>query len=135
MAITLERIPHDKQVAVYALHNSGYSYPKISKALDISCPTVGYILKQIPADLGEVDRYKKQLIAYQYSVSQRSINRITDEKLDQMNALQLMTINAIGIDKADMMQGNQRPTFNIVTVVNETKQALESLRSLKASLV
>jgi hypothetical protein len=51
-----------------------------------------------------------------------------------MNALQLTTIGAIGVDKARDMEGSNRPVFNIVTVVNETRQALDGLKSLRAQI-
>ncbi len=134
MPITLERIPHDKQVAIYSLHSLGYSTRKIAKAVDISQPTVCYATRQIPSDLAEVERYKKGLIGWNYGISQRSMHRITDEKLDHMNALQLMTISAIGIDKARDMEGSNRQVFNIVTVVNEARQTMAKLDGQLSSI-
>ena len=125
--ITLERIPHDKQVAIHSLHALGYSQRKIAKAVDVSANVVGVATRMLPSNLAEVDAYKKQLICWNYGISQRAITTITDEKLDKMNALQLMTINAIGIDKARDMEGSNRPQFNIVTVINECKQTRDKL--------
>ena len=128
MPITLERIPHDKQVAVYSLHSLGYSDNKISHTVDLSRPTVAYIRSQIPSNPQEVDTYKKGLIAWQYGVSQRAMCRITDDKLEKMNALQLMTINAIGIDKARDMEGSNRPVVNIVTMVGDLSSRLTDIK-------
>lgn len=137
--ITLERIPHDKQVAVYALHSSGYASRKIASTVELSQPTVLYILKQIPSEISEVELYKKALIGRQYGIAMRACNYISDDKLDKMNALQLMTINAIGIDKARDMEGSNRPVFNIINMaaefgkgLNELKQKQQALLALQA---
>lgn len=129
MSITLEHIPHDKQVAVYTLHSLGYSLRKIAKAVDVSVPVTHYITQQIPSNMTEVETYKKGLIGWNYGISQRAMHRITDDKLEKMNALQLMTISAIGVDKARDMEGSNRPVFNVVTVVNECKQTRDKLEA------
>lgn len=127
MPITLERIPHEKQVAVKTFLMLGHSYRKIAKALDISTGTITTINRQSPANIDEVEQFKKRLIAESYSLTARAWNRVTDDKLEHMNALQLTTIGAIGIDKARDMEGSNRPVFNVVTVINECKQTREKL--------
>ena len=127
MPITLERIPHDKQVAVHGLLAQNFPYRKIAKSLDISPTTVVEIAKRIPTNPEDVETFKKALIARVYSISGRSMDFITDDKLDKMNALQLMTIGAIGIDKGRDMEGSNRPVFNIVTVVNEAQRTMAKL--------
>jgi len=131
---TLERIPHDKQVAVFALHSAGYSQTKICKLVGISHPTVSRIIHQVPVNVDEVESYKKALMARQYAISMRATNYITDEKLDKMNALQLMTINAIGIDKARDMEGSNRPVFNIIQAANDLGKGLQELKDKQAVL-
>lgn len=128
MAITLERIPHDKQVAIRALQLSGYSNNKIAKMVDVSRDVPIAVARLIPANMPAVDAVKKQLINENYGLAIRAHVHVTDEKLDKMNALQLTTIAAIGVDKARDLEGSNRPVFNMVTVVNETQQALARLQ-------
>jgi len=133
--ITLARIPHDKQVAVHSLHALGYSTRKIAQSVDISTNVVCKITHEIPSNLDDIDTFKKGLLLRQYGIAQRATNYITDDKLDKMNALQLMTINAIGIDKARDMEGANRPVFNVVTVVNGLEKRLNDLSAQKSALL
>lgn len=135
MPITLARIPHDKQVAAHGLLAQHIPYRKIAKALDISPSTVTALAKRIPANAADVDMFKKALIARVYSISGRSMDFITDDKLDKMNALQLMTIGAIGIDKGRDMEGSNRPVVNIVTMVGDISKGLSELKSKQQALL
>ena len=135
MPITLERIPHDKQVAVHALHTLGYSTRKIAQAVDVSTNVACAITRQVPSNSAEIDAYKKGIIAWNYGISMRSMHRISDEKLDNMNALQLMTISAIGIDKARDMEGSNRPVVNIVTMVGDMTKSLAELERKQSALL
>src|ERR1700732_4706853 len=124
MPITLERIPHDKQVAVRTLSILGNSYRKISKMLGIGLGTITAINSMVPSESAEVEQYKKRLIGESYGLSTRAWLRVSDEKLDAMNALQLTTIGAIGIDKARDMEGSNRPVFNIINVAADLSKRL-----------
>ena len=135
MPITLERIPHDKQVAVKTLAFLGYPYRKIAKALSVSLPTIVFINKQVPSNSHEVEQFKKQLIGESYGLTARAWNRISDEKLDAMNALQLTTIGAIGIDKARDMEGSNRPVFNIINVAADIQKGIAELERKQAALL
>ena len=135
MPITLERIPHDKQVAVHSLHALGYSTRKIAKAVDVSQNVVCALNRQSVPESSEIEAFKKGLLMRQYGVAQRAVVRITDEKLDNMNALQLMTINAIGIDKARDMEGANRPVFNIVNMVGDITKGLSELKAKQQALL
>ena len=134
MPITLERIPHDKQVAVATFADLGYSQSKIARSLDISRNVVHAVLAQFPSNSAEVEQCKKIIIAKSYGLTARAWNRVTDEKLDAMNALQLTTIGAIGVDKARDMEGSNRPVFNIVNVVNDCQRTMSKVESQLALL-
>jgi hypothetical protein len=135
MPITLERIPHDKQVAVATFADLGYSQAKISRSLDISRNVVHSILAQFPSDSAEVEHCKKTMISKSYGIAHRAFNRVTDEKLDAMNALQLTTIGAIGIDKARDMEGSNRPVFNIINVAADLSKRLSDIKQKQAALM
>ena len=112
----------------------GIPYRKIAKAVDIGLDAITYINRQVPSNLDEIEQCKKRMIGESYGLSARAWNRVTDEKLDQMNALQLTTIGAIGIDKARDMEGHNRPVFNLVTVVQESQKATSQIQSQIAAL-
>ena len=133
--ITLERIPHDKQVAVRTLTLLGQSYRTISKALDISLMSITAINKQFPSNDQEVEHYKKRLTNEAYGLSSRAWMRVTDEKLEKMNAIQLTTIGAIGIDKARDMEGSNRPVFNLVNVVGDITKGLAEMKQKQQALM
>ena len=133
--ITLERIPHDKQVAVRTLSILGNPYRKISKMLGIGLGTITAINAMVPSDSEEVEQFKKRLIGESYGLSTRAWVRVTDEKLDAMNALQLTTIGAIGIDKARDMEGSNRPVFNIINVAADLSKRLGELKQKQAALM
>lgn len=135
MPITLERIPHDKQVAVRTLCLLGQPYRKISKALDISMDAITVINRQFPSNHEEVEQYKKRLTCEAYGLSSRAWMRVTDDKLDKMNALQLTTIGAIGVDKARDMEGSNRPVFNIVNVVGDLTKGIAELKQKQQALL
>ena len=139
MPITLERIPHQTQVAIRGLQLAGFTDTKIAKMVGVSRDVALHVKRLIPANTAEVDTMKKQLIAESYGLSARSFIRVTDEKLDAMNALQLTTIGAIGIDKGRDIEGLNRPQINIVNMVNDcekTRAKVESqIGSIEAELV
>lgn len=134
MPITLERIPHDKQVQVRTLSMFGTPYHKIAKLVGIGHDAIVHINRQFPSNSLEVEECKKRLVSESYGLTARAWNRVTDEKLDAMNALQLTTIGAIGVDKARDMEGSNRPVFNIVTVVNEARQAIGQVQSTRVAI-
>lgn len=134
MPITLARIPHDKQVAVATFFDLGYSQSKIARSLDISRNVVHSILAQFPSNSTEIEHCKKTMISKSYGIAHRAFNRVSDTKLDAMNALQLTTIAAIGIDKARDMEGSNRPVFNIINVVGELQSKLDNIRHQREQL-
>lgn len=132
--ITLERIPHEKQVAVRTLQLAGYSDVKISKSVGVSRNTVHAIKLMLPANSTEVEHCKNAMLRECYGNAMRAQVRVTDQKLDEMNALQLTTIAGINIDKARDMEGLNRPQFNIVNVVQEVKTTRDKLEKQMSAI-
>jgi hypothetical protein len=56
--LTLERIPHDKQVAVRTMTMFGIPYRKISKAVDIGTDAIVMINRQFPSNSDEIEQCK-----------------------------------------------------------------------------
>jgi len=127
MPLTLERIPHEKQVSVHGLLAQGFPYRKISKLCDVSIGVIGMLAKRQPANLSDIDTFKKGLIARAYAIGGQAFNYVTDDKLNACSAPQLMMVAGIAVDKARDMEGSNRPVFNVVTVINECKQTREKL--------
>jgi len=134
-AITLQRIPHDKQVAIRTLTVLGQPYRRIAKALDVSMDVITVVNRQFPSNSDEVEQYKKRLLNEAYGLSSRAWMRVTDDKLDAMNALQLTTIGAIGIDKARDMEGSNRPIFNVIQVAADISKGLGELKAKQQALM
>ena len=134
MPITLERIPHDKQVAVATFFDLGYSKSKIARSLDVSRNVVQKVIAQFPSNSIELEQCKKSIISKSYGLVARAWNRVTDDKLDAMNALQLTTIGAIGVDKARDMEGSNRPVVNIVTMVGDLSSRLTEIKRKQQAL-
>jgi hypothetical protein len=86
------------------------------------------INRQFPSNSDEIEQCKKRLIGESYGLVARAWNRVTDDKLDAMNALQLTTIGAIGVDKARDMEGSNRPVVNIVTMVGDLSSRLTDIK-------
>ena len=128
MPITLERIPHDKQVQVRTLTMFGTPYRKIAKLVGVGKDVIVSINKQFPVNSSEIEDFKKRLIGESYGLVARAWNRVTDDKLDAMNALQLTTIGAIGVDKARDMEGSNRPVVNIVTMGGDLSSRLTDIK-------
>lgn len=127
MPITLERIPHQTQVAIRGFQLAGFTHQRIKKMLDVSLDVVRYIARQNPSNTEEVDAFKKGLIAESYGIARRSAIRVTDEKLDNCSAPQLAMVSGIFIDKARDIEGLNKPQFNIVNIVNDCKQTRDKL--------
>jgi hypothetical protein len=134
MPITLERIPHDKQVQVRTLSMFGTPYRTIAKLVGIGKDAIISINRQFPSNTDEIDQCKKRMIGEAYGLTARSWLRVTDDKLDAMNALQLTTIGAIGVDKARDMEGSNRPVVNIVTMVGDLSSRLTDIKHKQQAL-
>ena len=131
---TLERIPHEKQVAIRALTLSGFSYRKIAKIVDTSQDTIVAVNRLVPSNTHGIEQYKKQLIAESYSISTRAAIRVTDEKLDACSAPQLAMVSGVFIDKARDIEGLNRPQFNIMNVVADCEATQRRLDERFAAL-
>lgn len=127
--ITLERVPHQTQVAIRALTLSNFSQRQIIKALGVSFDTIAAVNRMVPSNNSDVEQYKKDLTKEAYSISRRAAIRVTDDKLDACSAPQLAMVAGIFVDKARDIEGLNRLQFNIVNVVQDceaTKNRLEA---------
>jgi len=96
-----------RKLAIRALAESGMTPTQIQRSEGIDRSTVYDVMKDDRYKIfrkEEVDKMKTALIGGNYHISHRAQSAITDEKLTNSSALQLMTIAAIGIDKGRLME-------------------------------
>lgn len=105
MVVNLTKLPIAQQLAVKALLESGKSERHTSKLAKVSRATVRAVNKCKSLDPQLVDRIKLGLASKLYEVADRSLDHITDDKMEKSTSVQLMTTAAIGIDKARLIEG------------------------------
>lgn len=96
-----------RKLAVKSLLNSGMSPTEIERTEGIDRSTVYSVMKDKKIALlapKQVDEIKRSLIGAQYGNAYRAQEKISDEKLQAMNAYQLSLISSINIDKARLME-------------------------------
>lgn len=117
--------PIDK-ITVKALLSSNKTAYQVSKQTGISHQTVmkikrdDTILPQI-----ELDTIKKGLAGKLYQKANEAVYNITQDKLDNASALQLMTIAGIGIDKARLMSDQSNFNVSIVGTYNQISESFD----------
>jgi len=105
MAVTLKLLPIAQQLAIKALLESGKSERSTAKLSGVSRETVRAVRECKNLDPQAVDRIKNGLAGKFYSTVDRSLDHITDSKLESASAQQLMMTAAIGTDKARLIEG------------------------------
>ena len=105
VAVTLKRIPLATQLAVKALLDSGKTIKEVCKDSGLSTMTVWTIKHHKGLDPDRVDAIKKGLSGKFYSVADRSIDGITDEKIQKASVSQLIMTAGISVDKARLIEG------------------------------
>lgn len=95
-----------RKLGIRALAETGMSRTKIAKQEGIARSSVYDVMKDKSFELlpkTKVDAIKNSLVGMTYANAHRAQDAISDEKLSQSSALQLMTISAIGIEKGRLM--------------------------------
>lgn len=105
MVVNLTKLPTAQQLAIKALLESGHSERSTAKLSGVSRETVRAVQRAKNLDPQQVDRIKAGLAGKLYDTADRSIDSITDEKLQRSTAVQAMTTAAIAIDKARLIEG------------------------------
>lgn len=129
MPITLERTPHQKQVFVKALLQSGVPVSKATKLAHLSHGVVEEIRRRNTYDLQSISDIQKRLPAKAYITADWAFDNVTPEKLEACSAPQLMMVAGIAIDKARDMEGLNRPVFNIVDLSVRLDKAMAESRA------
>jgi len=132
------RTPHQKQVWIKALLESGMSLRAVSKQSGISVDTVMAIRRLVPSNLTEVETCKKTVIGSFYGLARGCQENITPTKLEESSAYQLMGMASLAVQAARDMEGLNRPVFNVVEVALNvqrlTEQSQARLKAITSSL-
>ena len=105
LPVTLAHTPITQQLAIKAYLESGMSIKQTARLAKVSPTTVIVVKRLTSLNPDSVDRIKKLLAAKFYSVTDRSLDAITDEKLKKSSASQLIMVAAVGTDKARLIEG------------------------------
>ena len=96
-----------QKLAVKALLAAGKTPTEIERSEKMDRSTVYDVMKDHRVDIlppKVIDDIKRSLIGSQYGNAHRAQLKITDAKLDAMNAYQLSLITSINVDKARLME-------------------------------
>lgn len=96
-----------RKLAIKSLLNAGISPTDICRQEGVDRSTVYSVMNSKKIEIlssKQVDEIKRSLIGAQYGNAFRAQEKITDTKLDSMNAYQLSLISSINIDKARLME-------------------------------
>ncbi len=105
MVVTLKNLPIATQLGIKALLESGYSVNKVAKMAKVCEMTVRAVKKLETLDLDRVTRIKKNLGNKFYATADRALDHVTDTKLKDASAPQLMMTAGIALDKARLIEG------------------------------
>jgi hypothetical protein len=109
---TLADVPPSKVASVLAMDQLGLSKVEMAAREKISRTTVYAILKQGDHLNPEVtEQVKKHLAAHYWVSAERSLQHITDEKLQKASANALMWTAGVATDKALLLEG--KPTARV----------------------
>lgn len=130
------RYTEPEKLAIAALLKSGKSIAAIARENKIP-PSSIYNVKANKKyeilEASKVEEIKRSLVGMTYANAHRAQSFITDDKLNQASALQLMTISAIGIDKGRLMEGLS--TENIAKLGDQCDSEIEEqLKGKRAEL-
>jgi hypothetical protein len=116
------RYTNAQKIAIKSLHQAGLNPSEISRSEHIARSTVYQIIQNEKIEIiaqDQVDKVKRSLQGMMLGNAYRSQNKISDEKLDDMNAYQLTMISAINVDKATLMDNRKDSNHqNIIDVAN-----------------
>lgn len=126
-----------RKLAVKARIELGDSPTEVANEEGMDRSTVYSVMKSKEISLispKQVEAIKKSLIGAKYGNAYRAQEKITDEKLDAMNAYQLTLISSINVDKARLMENLSTENIShrgFINDLNEEKdKILERIKQL-----
>ena len=111
----------------------GHSEPYIAKNLHIATSSAHRIKKETD-NLDSLRQNKKeQIVKRLWEIVLSALNSITDEKIKEMSAYQIMVTAAVGVDKAQLLSGGATDILQVRTE-KELDRELTDLESAEREL-
>ena len=130
---TLSRTAPSTIAAVLAMDQLGVPRTEIARREKISTSTLYEILKRGDhMNPAIVESVKKNMAAHYWVTGERSLQHITDDKLEKASANALMWIAGVSTDKALLLEG--KPTSRVEHMSAEDTQAADKIRALEDEL-
>lgn len=130
---TLTDTPPSKVASVLAMDQMGVPRNEIARREHMGKATVYAILKQGDhMDQAIVERVKKNLAAHFMVTAERSLQHITDEKLEKATANALMWTAGVATDKALLLDG--KPTSRVEFQSAADQEMAAQVEALQAEL-
>lgn len=119
---------------IKVLTAQGHSIRDISKRLNINFKSVMKVQRETD-NMEQLRNIEKGKIIKKYwGIVLKALDSITEEKIKEMSAYQLMTIAAIGVDKAQLLSGEATEILGVKTekeLDKELKELQVAERELK----
>ena len=131
---TGEKIPQALKTLVHTLRDQGQSYRVIHQQTHLAVNTIRAILRLDTPDPVQVDKVKKGLAAKFYVKTDQALDNISDEKLSDMSAYQLMGIASLGAEKARLIDGESTQNVDISTLTCDLVELDKRLAEKQAHL-
>jgi hypothetical protein len=130
---TLARTSPSKIAAVLAMDQLGIPRAEIARREKMGKDTLYVALKQGQhVDQRIVEQVKKNIAAHFWVSAERSLQHITDDKLEKASANALMWTAGVATDKALLLEG--KPTQRIEYQGTEDRDAAARIEELEAEL-
>ena len=120
-----------RRLAIKARYEAGESPSLIAREEGVDPSTVYDVMKNKKIAIlasKQVEEIKKSLVGAKYANAYRAQEKITDSKLDAMNAYQLTLISSINVDKARLMENLSTENIAHRGIVDTAATEIQKLR-------
>ena len=131
---TLTATPMQNQIYAKTLLDMGMGIKRVARKLKMGFHTVIAIKRSQAYSPHMMDEFKRRLPYKSYKWADDVLDIITPEEVQKAPLTAKVMLYGVAIDKARDMEGSNRPIFNIVSIVNETRQTMAKLNLQLASI-
>lgn len=132
-ARTGSRLPPSKIGAALAMYQMGVPITEIAAREHMSKNTISSLVKQgDQTNPAIVDRVKKYLASHFYITAERSLQAITDEKLEKAGVSALAMVAGISTDKGLLLEG--KPTARVEFKGSKDDALEDEINALEAEV-
>lgn len=130
-----KRIPFAKRLYARALLDAGMSTHKVGRVVGVSSNTASVIRRDPDLSPEIVQFFKNSIAGRFYKHAHKSLDFITDEKLEKMDAYRLTLTAKIGLDAARLAEGLPTQTVHVKSVAINLQGELKSLQKKREALL